>query len=335
MKAVVLAGGSGERFWPLSTLETPKQFLNMFGEQTLIEQTCQRLFMRLPPEDVLIITSKEHVKRTKDLLPDIPKKNIIGEPERKNTGPACALGALLSDPDEVNLIVPADHRISDPSLFWDAFDKGLAALKERNGLYTFGIHPKRPETGYGYIEAGENFAADVYSVRSFREKPDRGTAERFVADGDFYWNSGMFIWEASTFLEELKVCSPDIFVPMAGIDPRVRPQLEKAYRSLPVRSVDYAVMERSSKVMMIDGRFDWSDVGNWSSIIDLEGYTPSSDTSILIDSDRVFIRSTLKRPVGIVGLDGIVVIDTENGLLICSEEQIQKVREISRSLRKT
>ncbi|MGA1873014.1 MAG: mannose-1-phosphate guanylyltransferase [Thermoplasmatota archaeon] len=333
MKAVVLAGGSGERFWPLSTPETPKQFLRLFGDRTLIEQTVERLLMRFDPEDILVITSAEHVARTIELLPNVPPENIIGEPLRRNTAPACMVGALMGDPDEVQLVVPADHRISEPEDFWKDFDRGLASLESQDGLYTFGIHPTRPDTGYGYIEAGRSIGMGVFEVERFREKPDQKTAEGFLEKGGYYWNSGMFLWRSSTLIAELEKCDPDVHGPLRGVHPDDLEMLAEAYAELPSRSIDHAVMEKSSQVRMVKGEFDWSDVGTWASIIDLKGYCSGSGDRILKDSASVFIHSTTKRPIGVVGLNGILIIDTENGLLVCSEDMVQKVRDISIGLR--
>lgn len=332
MKAVILAGGSGERFWPLSTIETPKQFLTLFGETTLIEQTYERIRMRFDPKDIIIITSRDHSERTRELLRDLPGENVIGEPVRRNTAPACAAGALASGRDEILLVVPADHRIPDPENFWKAFDTGMNVLNKRGGLLTFGIEPSRADTGYGYIESGDRITDGVFDVKRFVEKPDGPAAEEMLRKGGFFWNSGMFMWKAGEFLDELKRCSPDIMDPMEALDPRDPSQMEMVYPNLPSRSVDYAVMEISSRIMMISGSFEWSDVGNWSSIQELEGYSVDDQYKILVDSERIFVRSGINRPVGIIGLEGVIVIDSENGLLICSEKHVQKVREISRRL---
>jgi mannose-1-phosphate guanylyltransferase len=332
MKAIILAGGSGERFWPLSTSKNPKQFLKLFGDRTLLEQTFNRLSQRFNSKDILIITSREHVQMTMEVLPEIPPENVIGEPVRRNTAAACMVGALLSEEDEMNLVVPADHRIPETEGFWSSYDKALQGLREFGGLYTFGIDPTRPDTGYGYIETGKICSEDVYEVKRFREKPDEATARKFLERGGFFWNSGMFLWRSSDLISEMKKCSPDIHGPMEDLDPRNGTRMQSIYPTIPKRSVDHAVMEISDRIMMVKGSFDWSDVGNWNSIQELEGYTLSGPERILVDSSRIFIRSESSRPTAVVGLEGIIVIDTKDGLLICSEDQVQKVREISRVL---
>ncbi|MBN1538857.1 MAG: mannose-1-phosphate guanylyltransferase [Candidatus Thermoplasmatota archaeon] len=334
MKAVVLAGGSGERFWPLSTADNPKQFLRLFGKRTLLEETYDRLARRFQPEDILVITSSDHIPRTRSLLPDLPTGNIVGEPLSRNTAPACALGALYGMDDDLEIVVPADHWIPDPDAFWEAFDRGAAALKVNDGLYTFGIHPTRPETGYGYIEAGKPAGKGIFEARRFIEKPDLRTAGELLDDGGFFWNSGMFLWKPSTLIEELSICSPDIGRPLEGLDPGDVEQLKAVYDRLPSRSIDYAVMERSSRVFMIDGGFEWSDVGSWASMIELEGYSESTSEHILEGSRKIYVRSTTGRSIGVVGLDGIIIIDTDDGLLVCSEQHAQMVRQIAKSLKR-
>ena len=334
MKAIILAGGSGERFWPLSTLRTPKQFLKLFNGKTLLRQTYERIRERFDDKDILVITSRDHVKVTMEDLPELPVENIIGEPCRRNTASACMIGALLSEKEEMNLVLPADHRIPDHKGFWRAFEKALKGSEGSGGLYTFGISPTRPDTGYGYIESGEEIGSGMFLVSRFKEKPDEIMAEEYLRSGNFFWNSGLFLWKAGDLINEMGKCSPDIYKPMENLDPRDVSQLEKVYRELPARSIDYAVMELSKDVKMVKGEFTWSDVGSWDSIRELEGRSNEGDDLALVRSSNVFVRSTTGRPVGIVGLENIMIIDTPDGLLICSNGSAQDVREAARKLRK-
>ncbi|HBF10226.1 mannose-1-phosphate guanylyltransferase [Thermotoga neapolitana] len=334
MKALILAGGSGERFWPFSTPETPKQFLKLFGDKSLIRWTFERVLKRLDPKDVIVVTHRDYVERTKEELPELPPENIIAEPLKKNTAPACFVGTKLAEDDEPVLVLPADHRISDVEKFWETMEKALDAVEKYGGLFTFGIVPTRPETGYGYIEVGKELEDGVHEVAQFREKPDLETAKRFLESGRFLWNSGMFLWKAKEFIEEVKVCEPAIYEHLKDVDPRDFEAMKKAYEKVPSISVDYAVMERSKKVRVVKADFEWSDVGNWSSVREIEGYTEESENVVLVDSERVFVKPHDK-PIAIVGLSDVIVIDTPNGILICKEEHAQKVREVVRKLFRT
>ncbi|MEA3557867.1 MAG: sugar phosphate nucleotidyltransferase, partial [Candidatus Thermoplasmatota archaeon] len=332
MKAVILAGGSGERFWPISTIRTPKQFLKLFDGKTLLRQTYERIGERFDDSDILVITSRDHAALTKADLPELPQENIIGEPCRRNTAPACMMGALLSEKDEVNLVLPADHRIPDHEGFWRSFDLALRGSREHGGLYTFGISPTRPETGYGYIGSEREIDPGLFSVSNFREKPDRTTAEEYIRSGDFFWNSGMFLWKAGDLIDEMGKCSPDIYTPMVNLDPENMAQLDEVYRDLPARSIDNAVMELSGNVKMVKGEFTWSDVGSWDSIRELEEMSDEGDGLAMVRSSNIFLRSTIGRPVGVVGLENIMIIDAPEGLLICSNGSAQDVREVARKL---
>ncbi|MFW3146951.1 MAG: mannose-1-phosphate guanylyltransferase [Thermoplasmatota archaeon] len=333
MKAVILAGGSGERFWPLSTPETPKQFLKLFGESSLIRQTLDRLLVRFAPSEVLVVTSRDQVERTSRELPEIPAENILGEPKRRNTAPACALAAVSCGPDEVLFTVPADHMILDTGSFFDSFDTALEGLGSVDGLFTFGIPPSRPETGYGYIQAGEEVLPGIFRVTRFLEKPDREKAEEFIRNGRMFWNSGMFLWKAGTFLRELERCSPDIFGHFRDLDPRDRGEMDRAYDKLPSRSVDYGVMELSDAVNMVEGKFPWSDVGSWGSILEFRGGSEESPDLILVDSKNVLVHKESPRKVAVVGVDGIIVVETGDSILVCSEKGAQSVREAARKAR--
>ncbi|MFO8051021.1 MAG: mannose-1-phosphate guanylyltransferase [Thermoplasmatota archaeon] len=334
MKAVVLAGGSGERFWPLSTDRTPKQFLRLFDDKTLLRQTYERVGERFADEDILIITSKDHKALTAKELPELPENNIHGEPRRRNTAPACMLGALLSDKDEMDLVLPADHMMPDHDAFWNIFDKAMNAARMFGGLFTFGISPTRPETGYGYIERGKELAPDIYSVSRFKEKPDQATAKVYLESSDLFWNSGMFLWKAGDLIDEMEKCSPDIHGPMADLDPGDPSRMDRTYDKIPSRSIDYAVMERSDAVRMVMGDLSWSDVGSWDSVRELEGTSKDGGDLSLVMSRGVFLRSDIDRPVAVIGLEDITIVDSPEGLLVCSKGSAQHVREAAKRFRK-
>lgn len=326
LKAIILAGGSGKRFWPLSDKETPKQFLKLFGKESLIRNTYDRLRERFGPDEILVITNSLHVEMTGEHLPELPPGNIIGEPVGRNTAPACVIGAMAGGLEEIQLVVPADHHISDTEEFWRSFDVGREALEKEDMLITFGIEPRRPETGYGYIKKGEMLNESLFMVKSFKEKPDRKTAAGYMESGKFFWNSGMFMWRGSTLLEEIRKYKPSIHSGLKGVDPRSGEGLEKAYGTLENISIDYAVMERSERVAMVRATFPWSDVGSWNAIRELKGYSKENDCLLLEDSGDVFVQG-LDRPVAVMGLEGVIVVDSPNGLLIMKEGKEQKVRK--------
>lgn len=330
MQIIILAGGSGERFWPLSTKETPKQFLKLFGDKSLIRQTYERLEGFVKPEDVFVVTSHKDKERTLKEIPEIPEKNVLGEPFRRNTAAACMAGMLMVDDDETVLILPADHRIPDKTAFWRFIRLAEEGAETFGGLYTFGIKPTRPETGYGYIEAGEKFNDQILKAAHFREKPVREVAEDYLKKGNFFWNSGMFLWKREDFLKEMSQCSPEVFNPLVKMNPFDAENVVAYYENCPAISIDYALMEKSEQVRVVPVALDWSDVGNWESIRELEGYSDISEKTSFIDCEKNFVKSQSGKKVGIIGLNGIIVVETDEGILVCREEDCQKVREVSR-----
>ncbi|KLO23293.1 mannose-1-phosphate guanylyltransferase [Marinitoga sp. 1197] len=326
MKAIILAGGSGERFWPLSTSKKPKQFLKIFSNKSLIRETFERLNYRLHSEDIYIVTAEKYKNETLKELPELDEKNILLEPVARNTAPACFLGTLVADDNEVVFILPADHYIPDKEKFWETVEKGVYAAEKYNGLITMGISPTRPETGYGYIEVEKEIEKKILKVSSFKEKPDLETALKYLKEGNYYWNSGMFFWKKSIFLEEMKKYNEDIYNSLIKLNPFNTDQLNQVYPDLRKISIDYALMEKSSIVYTVKAEYEWSDVGNWVSVRDMEGFSDKNDNVYLIDSKNVFVKS--EKNVGIIGLDNIIVIDTKNGILVVKDNRINEIREI-------
>jgi len=330
MKAIILAGGSGERFWPFSTQDRPKQFLDLFGKGPLLRMTCDRLMERLGPDDIFVVTSKEHCGMSRNILPELPPGNIIGEPVRRNTAPACALGAVVAGTDELQLVVPADHMIPDNGLFWESVGKAVHAHERLGGLMTFGIRPAGPETGFGYIQAGEYAMDGIRKVIRFTEKPDIDRARRFVSSGDHFWNSGMFLWKGSDLLDEMREHERKIWEAIEGLEGTGPRELEAAYRDIHSISVDHAIMERSSCVLMVEASFRWSDLGSWDSIRDISGDTIGGGNLLLEMSDRTYVRSTTGRPIAIIGAEDMIVVDTDEGLLVCRAGHSQDVRKAAK-----
>lgn len=281
---VIMAGGRGERLYPLSTPERPKQFLNLFGERTMLQQTVDRVRPLTPEERMLVITSAAHVHLVREQLPTIPTANIIGEPVGKGTAPCITLAAFTiqkRDPEAVMVTLPADHIISDEELFRRLLKQASAIAAQGTHLVTFGIDPTRPETNYGYIHAPRPWSGGQPSVQEpfallevnrFTEKPDRETAERFMNEGSYYWNSGMFVWRVSTILEEIRAFMPELHQMMDGLDiapgtAKFEKALAEIYPGLSSASIDHCVMERSRIVLLIpSGGIGWSDVGGWEAL---------------------------------------------------------------------
>ncbi|BBE30509.1 mannose-1-phosphate guanylyltransferase [Tepiditoga spiralis] len=331
IKAIILAGGSGERFWPLSNSKTPKQFLKIFSNKSLIRETYERLVLKLDPKDIFVITAEKHFDLTKKELPELPEENIILEPIPRNTAPACTLATLVADKNEVVFILPADHYIPDVENFWKTIFKAVNAAKEYDGLFTLGIKPTRPETGYGYIESKNEVEENIFKVKAFREKPNVETAIDFIKKGNFYWNSGMFIWKKDVFFEEMEKYNSNIIKKLKDVDPRNIEKLRKIMPEVEKISIDYALMEKSKKVYTIKSNFSWSDVGNWLSVRELKGYSDENENVKVVEGKNIYVSS--KKFVGVIGLSNIVVVETDNGILVANEEKVQKVREIVSELK--
>ena len=278
--AVIMAGGRGERLWPLSTSERPKQFLNLFGDRTMLQQTVDRVLPLVSIENVCVITAAEHVPLVKEQLPEVPDENIVGEPVGRGTAPCVGLAALLiqqRDPAGVMLALPADHVIKNERVFRELLQKAIEIAAQGTHLVTFGIDPARSETGYGYIHAPKAWEGDaeVLEVGRFTEKPDRETAEHFLQEGTYYWNSGMFVWRVDTILEEIRQFLPDMYASLEELrsyidSARFQEKLAGAYPNLAKISIDHGVMEKSSETLLIPaGKIDWSDVGGWEALLEL------------------------------------------------------------------
>ncbi len=350
--AIIMAGGSGTRFWPLSRQLYPKQLLTIMGGETLIQQTMRRVLRCVPARRVLISTTPTQAESIKLQLADWKDalaENFIIEPEARNTAPAIALAAtvlLRRDPRALMLIAPADHVIKDRLRFRAAVALG-AALANTGHLVTFGIRPLRPETGYGYIHAnrrrrlGRRDGLVGHPIVRFVEKPSASKAARYLKDGSYFWNSGIFLWRADAILEELARHQPALARAMRGIANALGTADAKAagrlYRRLPPVSIDTAVMERSSRAAMIPVDFAWSDVGNWSSLEEVAPRDPAGNVvsgNVVDVGSRNSILYADRRVVATIGLSDMVVVDTPDATLICPKARSQDVRQVVERLKK-
>lgn len=340
--AVIMAGGIGSRFWPLSRANLPKQFLPLLGERSMLEVTVDRLRPLVPAERTWVVTGTLHAKRCRRLLPGLPKHNVIAEPMGRNTAACLGLAArqvLAVDPEAVLLVLPADHFIGEAGRFLATLRRAAAACKG-NELVTIGIHPTGPETGYGYIAVGGEQADGLHRVERFTEKPDHDTALRFLESGNHLWNSGMFAFRADALWAALERWLPDTAAALAGLPAvlkgsRGREALQAVYEGLRSVSVDVAVFEPASRepgrVLVLPGDFPWSDVGTWReiqrmSVQDARGNAVRGN-ALLIDSDNCLVHAG-ERVVALVGMQDTIVVDTPDALLVCQAGHHQDVRQV-------
>jgi mannose-1-phosphate guanylyltransferase len=349
LNAIIMAGGVGTRFWPLSRTQSPKQFLPIISEVTMIEETVNRLRPLIPIQNITTIANEEQSQTIKSLISDIPKENVLVEPQGKNTAPSLLLATAkihLIDPDAICAALPADHLIADGSLFRKKLEAGAAAAAEREALITFGIPPTFPSTGYGYIQfakEGPDYIHDekFYPVQEFKEKPDYETAKSFCDAGNYSWNSGMFLWKTEVFSQKLEEYALEwhhywekLHSALAEED---QTQIRAIFGEIPSISIDYALMEKAKGVLMCEGNFGWSDVGAWSSLGDIWTKDPSRNAlrgeAIILDSEGCLVHNPDKL-TALVGVKDIIVVDTPDALLICRKDQDQKVKDVVGELKK-
>lgn len=338
--AVIMAGGVGSRFWPRSKKKLPKQLLKIFDNDTMIQATVNRLDGLVKKENIYVITNKLQRPEVLNQLKDVPAENIIEEPFGRNTAACIGLASIIikaKDSNAVTVVLPADHIIKDVEKFKYTLENAAKYANESKGLVTIGITPSRPETGYGYIQINDkSLAENIYKVLTFAEKPNYATALRFVESGDFLWNSGMFIWRCDVILDEIKNLLPDLYAGLSEIEkylssPNFKDELKAVYAQLKKISIDYGIMEKSSKVFLTKGSFNWSDVGSWEEVYQLSDknengnavvgsvYTNMVNDSYIYSPDKV---------TAVIGLDNIIVINHNDNVLICRRDKAQDVKEI-------
>ena len=342
--AVIMAGGRGTRFWPRSRGAMPKQLLDITGDSTMLQQTVARIAPLVPTGNILIVTGAEQAALVRKQLPDVPAGNIIVEPVGRNTAPCICLAATKiyqQDPDAVMLVLPADHHIGNPDGFRACLKAAADAARETCALVTIGIAPIQPETGYGYIQYDKSrCVSGAYRVARFYEKPDRERALRYLAQGNFLWNSGMFIWKASVILDAVKKHLPamhDLLFPLKDIwgTPSITAAIAEAYGKVQAISIDYGVMEKADEVYTLVGDFGWNDIGSWSAIYDISAKDSSGNALrgdvIAVESENCMVYSPDKL-IAIVGLKDIVVVETDDALLVVPRDRAQDVRRIVEEL---
>lgn len=345
--AVILAGGRGERFWPLSTSRQPKQLLDLVGDKALIAQAVDRIADLIPPGHVFVITNADLVEATRKALPDLPRANIIGEPMGRDTAAAVALGCALVEsrnPQAAFCILTADQVMGDLPVFRQTLHDALALALREPVLITLGIRPAHPDTGFGYIHAGEAYTreggTEFARVLKFEEKPNLARAKTFVADGCYFWNSGMFIWSVPTLRQELErfcaplVCMMDAVGPHIGKD-SFADVLKKRFQELSKISIDYALMEKADNILMAEGGFAWDDVGSWPALekhfeSDEDGNTRIGTTEVLDASGNIlFSRGRL---TACIGVKDLIVVQADGVTLVCPKDRAQDIKLMVKAL---
>ena len=341
--ALILAGGSGQRFWPISRDARPKQLLKLFGDKTLLELTIERLEGLIPKKNILILTNKQQEASVRAIIKDLPAENIVAEPEKRDTGPAIALAVgwvVARDPMATMIVLPADHLIKDQAEFQRVLSNAALAAEKSGSLVTVGIKPTWPCPSYGYVERGRRASIGglddlpVWEVTRFREKPNPDLAEHFIGQGNFSWNAGMFIWTIPAIFSELsRHCRvlADFVSELRG-SKDFAATIANQFGKLPKLSIDYALMEKASRVLNIEATFDWDDVGNWTSVgrylkCDGDGNQHNCAFSQQ-DADNNLVFTQTGQHVALIGVQDLIVVASEDGLLVASRSKAENIKKL-------
>lgn len=342
---VIMAGGVGSRFWPMSTTERPKQFIDVLGiGRSLLQLTYDRFKGICQPENIWVVTNQMYVETVREQLPEIPEGNVLGEPCRRNTAPCIAYVSWRikeTDPKANIVVTPSDHIVTNTTEFQRVIKQCLSFTASSDTILTLGMKPTRPETGYGYIQAdlsspsGRN--KEIFRVDKFREKPDQETATKYIQQNNFYWNAGIFVWSAATIVNAFRIYEPSIarvFEDMRHVYGTVEEKaaVDRMYPECENISVDYAIMEKAEEIFVCPADFGWSDLGTWGSLLmqsrrDLYGNAVIGENVSLFDSKDCIVHTTEERRVVIQGLEGFIVAEKDDTLLICKLSEEQRIKQ--------
>jgi mannose-1-phosphate guanylyltransferase len=342
MYSIIIAGGIGKRFWPRSRRERPKQFLNIIGDSSMLQMTYERLKVVSDEKKIFIVAGQNMKEGILKTLKGFPEKNIICEPSGKNTAPAIGLASAMivnKDPEAVIGIFPADHYIKNISEFEKSVEEGFRYARDHTALITFGIKPERPATGYGYIQFDKNVRISdgaIYKVKTFAEKPNQATAQRFIESGEFLWNSGMFIWKGINILNAIKIYLPELYECLSAItaaidSPEFETILKHQWTMIHSISIDYGILEKAKNVYVVSGNFDWSDVGSWDAVYDLKPKDANGNVLIgdvqTIDTNGCYFYSR-RNLITAIGVSNLIVVQSKDSILIVNRGESEKVKDL-------
>ena len=336
----ILAGGSGERFWPLSRQRTPKHLLRLLSERTLLEETIDRISSLVPPERIHVLTNASQVEDCRACIRGIPPQNCVAEPAKRDTAPAAALATAMAwvrDPRAICALLPADASIPDGNVLCRQLADAVEAASTREGIVTFSISPTYPSTGFGYLRLGKeegklSNGSTLLTVEKFVEKPDQVTAEEYIRLGNYGWNSGMFLWGADTFLREARRSAPSLADFIENFPKgETASYLAERFPALPKISVDYAILEKAEKVFAIRAEFDWDDVGTWTALpahLGMDAYGNTLKGTTVMHESRNNIVFGERRVIALCGVKDLVVVETSDALLVCHKDAVQDIKKL-------
>ena len=346
LHAVIMAGGSGTRFWPASRSLRPKQLLDLAGDESMLQATVSRLDGMVANERVLIVTNQRLVDPIRSQLPSLPSESVLGEPCKRDTAPCVGLAAAWvtkDDPDAIMAVMPADHVIVEHAVFQSAIQQAVELVEEKpSRLVTFGIKPTYPAESFGYIERSDQLGErSAYRVKQFKEKPQADVAKKYLDAGTFYWNAGIFVWRAQTILDLLEKYEPAMYGHIANIRESMGQSnfyevLQSEFEQIKGTSIDYAVMERAEEVAVIEAPFDWDDVGSWTSLERLHGTNDERNTlvgkCVTVETANSILRASDDHLIATVGVKDLIVVHTENATLVANRNDEESVRKIVKIL---